>query len=288
MEPWLDELRGRLPRHAALIDGLLDLCDRDARIRVLELQCSVARGAGDELSDLDMGVAATESDWEAVAADLPDRLRSLADCVEVHSHTIPEWGGRAHRRLFVQYADGRQLDVVVQPVTNLGGRVPGAIVLYDPDGHLERERRVPSAVATGEDVAAWERLGWELLANLAKYIARGSAWEALERLGQARDMALRLWAAAESVPYPVFGLTSLLDADPPRLPAGLDATVAGLDLAELTEAGRACAALLRTCADAARAALTPGATSSPMGAYVEGLLRFPRSTRGTSDAGSDA
>jgi hypothetical protein len=115
--------------------------------------------------------------------------------------------------------------------------------------------------------------GWELLANAAKYLERGSAWEALARLTEARDTALRLWAAAEAVPYPGYGLTSLLDADPPRLPDGLEATVAGIDLGELRTAGLACASLLRRSASAARARLAPGATESPMAAYVTDLLR---------------
>jgi len=270
---WLEELRGQLPRHAALIDALLALCAGDERIRVLELQCSVARGAGDELSDLDMGLAARDAEWEAVAGALPERLAAIADTVDLLVHTIPEWGSRPHRRIFVQYADGRQLDLVVQPVSNLAGRVPGAVVLHDPDGSLASERIPPASSATAEDLRTWELSGWELLSNVAKYLERGSAWEALARLTEARDAALRLWAAAEAVSYPGFGLTSLLDADPPRLPHGLEATVSGVDLDELRSAALACASLLRRGASAARARLAPDAAESPMTAYVSDLLR---------------
>lgn len=273
MDAWFEALRARLPAHAALLDTLLAICTSDERIRLLELQCSIARGAGDELSDLDLGVAARDDAWEQVAVDLPDRLVDLSTTVDLLAHTMPEWGGRPHRRLFVQYADGRQIDLVVQPASAIVGRVPGAIVLYDPDGMLAKERVVAAATATLDDVRTWELLGWESLANVAKYLRRGSRWEALGRLTEARDHALRLWAAAEGVPYPLFGLTSLLDAEPPHLPEDLDATAARADLAELAAAARACAELLRAASARARKRLGSDGSESPMAAWVSERLR---------------
>lgn len=273
MGPWLEALRARLPGHAELLDALLAICRDDDRIRGLELQCSIAREAGDELSDLDLGMAVRDEAWERVADELPDRLRRITQTVDVLAHTIAEWGTRPHRRLFVQYVDGRQIDLVVQPSSEVSGRVPGAIVLYDPDGR-QAEQRVPTVVtASAGDVRTWEVLGWESLANVAKYLERGSAWEALAQLTEARDLALRLWAVAEDVPYPLFGLTSLLDADPPRLPDGLDATAARADLGELANAARACAELLRASSARARHRLGSGDPESPMAAWVSERLR---------------
>ncbi|HYI67218.1 MAG TPA: hypothetical protein VEW95_09860 [Candidatus Limnocylindrales bacterium] len=272
MSSWLAALRERLPRHAELVDALLELCRTDERIRVLELQASLARGAGDELSDLDLGIGVSDEDWERVAEDLPDRLRRIAPTVDLLSHAIPEWGTRPHRRIFVQYADGRQIDLVVQPAASVIGRVPGSIVLHDPDGRLAAERRVSVAIATAADMRAWEVLGWEALANVAKYLARGSAWEALARLHEARDLALRLWAAGDGVPYPLFGLTSLLDVDPPRLPDGIKGTSARAELEELATAARACAELLRDASGRARARVGAG-QESPMAAWVSERLR---------------
>jgi hypothetical protein len=272
MDSWLDALRARLPRHAALIESLLELCRADPRVRVLELQCSIARGVGDELSDLDLGMAVRDDAWQQVADELPEMLRGIAPVVDVLAHAIPEWGTRPHRRLFVQYVDGRQIDLVVQPASSVAGRVPGAIVLYDLDGRLAEEREVPSAAATPSDVRAWEVLGWELLANVDKYLERGSAWEALARLDQARDLALRLWAAGEDVPYPGFGLTSLLDADPPILPAGLDATAARADLGELAAAAGACAELLRNASARAHERIGAETGESPMAEWVSERL----------------
>ena len=275
MSDWLDDLRRRLPRHAELIDAIVAICAGDDRIEVLELQCSIARGAGDELSDLDMGLTVRDADWEAVAVELPDRLRLISETVDLLDHTMAEWGTRRHRRIFVQFADGRQLDLVVQPTSNLVGRVPGAIVLYDPGGRLAAERRPASMQAGADDVRAWELLGWELLANVSKYLARGSVWEALERLHDARGMVLRLYAAAEGVTYPGFGLTSLLDAAPPRLPDGLEATVSGLEPDDLRAAALACGELLRREAASARGRLEIDRPESPMANYVLGLLAQP-------------
>ncbi|MGH2382167.1 MAG: hypothetical protein ACRDG7_13235 [Candidatus Limnocylindria bacterium] len=187
--------------------------------------------------------------------------------------SIPEWGSRPHRRIFVHYADGRQVDLVVQPASAVSGRVPGAVVLYDPDGRLA-EQRVPGvAAATAEDVREWELLAWESLADAGKYLERRSPWEALARLTQARDLALRLWAVAEDVPYPLFGLTSLLDADPPRLPTGLEATVARADLDELSVATRACTELLREASARARGRIGSNDAESPMAAWDGERLR---------------
>lgn len=270
---FLAALRARLPRHAALLEALVAVCEADERIEVLELQCSVARGVGDDWSDLDVGIGAADASWEAVADALPDRLRAIADVVDLLPHVIGEWGSRPHRRIFCQYADGRQLDLVVQPVSNLSGRVPTAVVLYDPAGHLASERHPAMLAASADDVRAWEVLGWELLANVAKYLARGSPWEANERLEGARAMALRLHAAAEGVTFPAFGLTSLLDADPPRLPDGLSATVAGIDADALRAAAIATGELLRRAAADARRRLGAEHAESPMAGYVLGLLR---------------
>ena len=103
------------------------------------------------LSDLDVGIAVRDDDWEAVAGELPDRLRRIAVTVDLLAHAMPEWGDRPHRRLFVQYADGRQIDLVVRPAGAVIGRVPGAVVLYDPDGLLAEERFVAVARATHDD-----------------------------------------------------------------------------------------------------------------------------------------
>jgi hypothetical protein len=170
-----------------------------------------------------------------------------------------------------QYADGTQLDLVATPVSSLRGRVPDAVVLHDPDGHLARPYRPVVLSATAADVREWTLLGWSALADAAKYLRRRSVWEALSRLEEARGLALRLWAVDQGVAYPLFGLTSLLDDPGASLPAGLDATAARADWDELRRAVVACAELLDRAAGAARAALGSG-EPTPMAAYVQGRL----------------
>jgi hypothetical protein len=265
---FLDELAADLPGHAALLAALREMCTADPRLRTLELQCSVARGAGDALSDLDVGIGVVDDAFETVVTELPDRLSGLAPAVDVLNHRIAGWGDRPHRRIFVQYTDGRQIDLVAFPVSSVRGRVPDAVVLHDPDGLMATARDVPLAAATANDVREWEVGGWELLTNVDKYLARGSAWEARARLGAARDLALQLWAAGAGVRYPAFGLTSLLDAEPVQLPDGLEDTLPDRTPADLPRAARACALLLREAARLARERLGLTTPESPMAGWV--------------------
>jgi hypothetical protein len=269
---WLDGLEPELARQAALLRRLLGEVEADPRWRVLELQCSVARGAGDADSDLDTGIGVDDDAWPAALEDLDELLvRGLGPVVDALRHRIAGWGDRPHERWFVQYADGTQLDLVATPVSSLRGRVPDAVVLHDPDGHLARPYRPAVLRATAADVREWTLLGWSALADAAKYLRRRSVWEALDRLNEARALALRLWAVDQGVDYPVFGLTSLLDEPGATLPDGLDATVARADWDELHGAALACADLLDRAAGRARATLGAGG-ATPMAAYVRRRL----------------
>jgi hypothetical protein len=172
----------------------------------------------------------------------------------------------------VQYTDGTQLDLVVRPVGSVLGRVPDAVVLYDPDGHLAEEYRPTVLRATAADVREWTLLGWSALADVAKYLRRRSVWEALDRLNEARGHVLRLWAVDQRVPYPLFGLTSLLDEPGAALPEGLPATAALPEWAELHQAAVACGELLQHASG--KAAATLGVSSAtPMAEFVLARLR---------------
>jgi len=70
--------------------------------------------------------------------------------------------------------------------------------------------------------------GWEALANVvAKYLRRQSVLEALEQLSRARERVLQLWAVAEQVPHPAYGLVSLLDNPAASLAPAIAVTYAG-------------------------------------------------------------
>jgi hypothetical protein len=219
--------------------GLLAAVEADGRYRALELQCSVARGAGDELSDLDAGLWAADDAWDGAVAAVPALLRGLAPTVDLLERTEA-----ATMYFFAQYEDGTQIDLLVLRASTAKGRVPTAVVLFDPDGLLAEPWTPASLEASAAEVREWSFLAWLALSNLDKYLRRGSLWEARAQLEYARSNLLRLHATRLAVPYPGFGLTSLLDDERASLPHGLDATVATLDAGDLRRAGVALAHLL--------------------------------------------
>jgi hypothetical protein len=253
----VDEVRAALPRaHRDVIDGLLSFAHGDERFRFVELCCSAARGAADELSDLDLGLGVRDDAWPAATDAIVPALRSVGDVVDALTHRIPEWGERRHLRVFVQYTAGPQIDLVAMPADDRAGLPPGSVALYDPDGRLVTPIRPASLTATAAEVGEWTFLAWVALLDLDKYLRRGSAWEALDRLHEARAHVWRLIAVARGVQYPAYGLTSILDAPgTPDLPPEMEETVAGLDIERLREAARALARRLHDASAEARGIL---------------------------------
>lgn len=101
---------------------------------------------------------------------------------------------------------------------------------------------------------------------------RGSAWEALERLHEARAQLWQLWAVVCGVPQPQYGLTSVLDWPPAVLPAGIEDTVGDLDVGLLLAAGLRVAELLEE-VGAELGAEQREAWPSAMGRFVTEDLR---------------
>ena len=256
---WLDDLARRLPAHAAVLGGLIAAAELDPRIRFLELCCSIARGAGDGWSDLDLGLGVADDAWPAAIDDLGPLLEALGDAVACTDHRIAAWGDAQHRRFVVVYRSGVQVDLVAMPAGDRPGLPDGSLALYDPDGRLATRFVSRLAAATAADVEEWTALAWLALLDLDKYVRRDSPWEALERLTEARAHVWRLWAVVQGLDYPSFGLTRLLDADPPALPTGMAGTVpeVGLDPAALRGAGLALAASLVDASEAASQATAP-------------------------------
>src|SRR5918992_1864227 len=256
------QVRDALPAaHRKILDGLLDYAGEDPRIRFVELCCSAARGAADELSDLDLGLGISEEAWPEPTAEILPRLHRLGEVVAALEHRIPEWGDAPHLRVFVQYASGPQVDLVAFPASRRTGLPAGSVALYDADGRLARPMEIPIRTATARDVVEWTFLGWVALIDLDKYVRRGSAWEALARLQEARDYVWRLLAVARGLDYPAFGLTSVLDAPGDlELPPAMADTVATLDLGRITQAALALADVLDDAAQSASAAMgtSPG------------------------------
>jgi hypothetical protein len=232
---WVDALPDDMAGQRALLRRLLAECEANDNIRWLVVACSVGRGAGDSLSDLDMGMGITDDTFDAGIAQVRAIVDRLGDLVDSYHHQMP---GRTlrHERIFAQYADRCQVDLAVIEASKTVGPVRDEVVLYDPDEHgtTAFEQQEP----TPEQLREWAFTGWCSLVDLGKYLRRGSAWEALQRLHDARDSAWRLWAAVLDVPNPQYGLTSILDFARGRFPAGMEQTVSGLDPASLLASAR--------------------------------------------------
>jgi hypothetical protein len=276
--PWDD--RPALGAHAAVIDHLRHAVTDDDRWRWLEVGCSLARGAGDELSDIDAGVGyegGTEvGDLHAAGTALVEAGGAILD---VLVHVMPAWPDDT-RRFAVEYGDGVQLDLVLMPSERRPGLAEGSVAVVDKDDRLARPWRPGVAdPPTPELAREWAMLGWWAISDVAKYLRRSSLHEAVERIAEARQQALRLHAAGEGVPYPTFGLVSLLDFPPYELPVTLDRTYCTPDdPAGVAAAAEATADLLQHASAAAAAALNAtldtawsGSARARLGSAVLGL-----------------
>jgi hypothetical protein len=257
-------LAGQLEAQRQIMTRLLDLCVAEPAARVFLVGCSIGRGAADELSDVDCFIGTTPGMADEVIAAVRAALPEMGDLVDALDHLYGKFN-----RTVAQFAGYVQLDLVVAPA--IRGRKVDEVVLYDPDGRMVNERVPPADIVTPELIREWAFLGWEALANLAKYLRRGSLWEALARLDMARDRIWALWAAARGARYPVFGLSQVLDRDPGDLPDGIEATVAGLDAGQLRAAAIAAGEILdRVSAEAAR--VRGGTLPDAMARHVTELL----------------
>lgn len=220
--PWSD-----LAGQAAVIDRLAAFVERSERWRWLEVCCSLAAGRGDERSDVDAGIG---YDGELSTEELEDAglaaVHAAGNPTDVLVQVLPGWPADT-RRFAVELDDDVQLDLVVLPAVRRTGLPTGALAVVDKDGRLAEPWQPPVEDQPNADVAReWLLLGWWALRDVAKHLGRGSLHEAVERLAEARQQALRLHATGEGTPFPSFGLVSLLDFPPYLLPDGIDATYA--------------------------------------------------------------
>ena len=276
---WLSALPPALDKHRAILRGLLSESDQDPRIRLLLVGCSIGRGAADALSDIDayLGV---EPGVTPDALGVEALVHRLGDVVDLYHQAMPGADGPPNRRTFVQFRSGVQLDMVVGEAPERRGRRPDWVVLHDPDGRIADDAEPRSA--SQAQLREWAYSGWERLSACAKYIARGSSWEALEALHSARREAWRLWAIAQRVPDPEYGLTAVLDSSSASLPPGIDATVAGLDGHDLLQAASACADLLETLWPAAAGTLSLTEPPPPLAEWVRAQLAVLSDARSTA------
>jgi len=267
---WIEQLPAELDGQRNLLHALLRECESQQNIRWLVIACSLGRGAADRLSDLDIGMGLADEQFDTAIVNVRRAVDGLGELVDSYHHQLPGLT-MSHERIFAQYADRCQVDLVVIPAsgTQSFGPVRDEVVLYDPDKRMSRV--FEQAAVTPGQVREWAFGGWCALVDLGKYLRRGSRWEALQRLTEAQGQLWRLWAAACEVPNPQFGLTSLLDFAPPQLPAAMETTVSDLDPDRLLAAARQAARQLSAVSDHLRPDQR-AALPLAMGRFVTGDL----------------
>jgi hypothetical protein len=272
-ERWLRDLPTDLGPQRDLIAAVLREARNDARIRLFVVGCSIGRGAADRLSDVDALLGVREDAWPDVITQSEALVRRAGTVVDLWQQVIQpaEPDARTFQHTFAQYASGVQLDLVVARARDRQKPAPDWIVLHDPDDTVAAEPRATAATET--QVRQWMFNGLVHLSGCAKYLARGSAWEAHLQLEEARAELWRLWSVAAGIPDAQYGLTAVLD-DPRRpMPANIDATVAGLGRAETLAAAMACVDLfIETWPRAIRAVARDGGPPA-LAAWVRDQLR---------------
>lgn len=243
-ERWLRSLPKELAPHRELMLGLAREAERDPGIRLLVVGCSLGRGAADELSDVDAMYAVADAAWQDAFRESAGIVRRIGDVIDMHQRII-QGADRAlppSQHTFAQYASGVQLDLIVALARERQSPRPDWIVLYDPDDRIVGEAK--ASVATESQVREWMYGALVHLSACAKYLIRGSLWEAQAELDATRAELWRLWAAAERIPDPQYGLAAVLDAPDCPMPENIEATVGSLDRQALRTAALCCGELL--------------------------------------------
>ena len=243
-ERWLRSLPKELAPHREVMLALMREAERDPAIRVLVVGCSLGRGAADELSDVDAMYAVVDTAWRDAVSESAGVVRRVGDVIDMHQQIIEPANRELapYQHTFAQYASGVQLDLVVAVARDRQAPRPDWMVLYDPDGRIVGEPQ--ATAATEELVRRWMHVALVHLSACAKYLTRGSLWEANAQLDAARAELWRLWAVAERIADPQYGLTAVLDAPDAPMPENIEATVAGLDRRALRSAAMSCAEIL--------------------------------------------
>jgi hypothetical protein len=250
-DSWISDLERTLPDQAAVIARLGAAVESNECWRSLVVGCSLGAGRGDLLSDIDAGIGYSEElPADSLEGEGLRLVEQVGDVVDVLVHRYDGWPDDS-RRFAVEYEGGVQLDL-----TTFRGPWRRTrdmeIAIVDKDGNLATIEPKPAeevAERLRRDAREWAMLGWWAVSDAAKYLRRGSLYEATEGIRAARECSLRLSAAAGGIPDAQYGLTSLLDYEPFALPAHLAETYCRPDdAAAVADAAAAVAALLGDCA----------------------------------------
>lgn len=253
---WIATMDSSVSKQQSLLKALLERVAKDDKYRWLQLSCSLARGAGDELSDIDVTLGMQDDTWPEAIKRLKKLAEGLAPVSDMLEHTLIDELGRKCRHLIVIYQDSLQLSVVTMPSSWLPGERPQAVTLYDPDGHFNKPLdQYPSfKTTTPTQARQWAFFAWLNLIDMTKYLDRGSVWEAHLQLERARMNTWNLWAIACKLDYAIYGITQVLD-DEVAFPQGMERTVADLKPESLRTASLMLADILQNVSERASESL---------------------------------
>ena len=205
-----------------LRDAIIAVARADARITSAALTGSVALGAEDRWSDIDVALGvAGEADPEGVVADWTDYM--YRECGAVH-HVDVNWGSTLFRVFLL--ASTLQVDLAFWPAAEFGAIGPTFRLLFGTAKERPMQQPPDAAVLIG--------MAWLHALHARSSIARGRVWQAEYMLSGMRDQVLALACLRHGVPS-VQGRG--IDSLPPEVTAAVSGgLVRSLDAAELRRA----------------------------------------------------
>lgn len=247
-QAWIDQMDVSVVRQQKLLGSLLERVSSDKMYHFLLISCSLAREAGDELSDVDTEAGIMDGAWPDGIEKVKLMTQSLGPVVDQIDHEMAPEMGHERRHLITIYEGNLQLSLAVSPSSWVLGLKPNAVALYDPGGRLAKMWDPSVRAVTSKQIREWTFLAWLDLADAAKYLKRGSPWEALERLHRARNRTWQLWAAAHKEDFALYGMTQVID-DGVEFPMGMERTVAKLEAKSIHNACLVLADILKRTAE---------------------------------------
>jgi predicted nucleotidyltransferase len=215
-----------------LFARVVDVLGADDRVRALWLSGSLARGAGDAASDLDLVLAVADDDHETFAASWEEWLAAITPTVL--AKPLPFAPGS----FFAVTPERDRLDVVVERAgATADSFVPVRIAVFDRDG---LDGLVPEPVpGPGPSAAAVAGLVEEQLRQAGMFdvvATREDRLLAVEAIYHARNLLYLLFVEANA-PLPPMGVKRWSDKLTAEQQAVLEALpTGGRDMAELTAA----------------------------------------------------
>ena len=114
-----------------------------------------------------MGMGVSDDAFEAALTDVRHVIDGLGELVDSYCHQLPGLALR-HERIFAQYANRCQIDLVVIPASQSIGPVRDEIVLHNQGEH--EVSAFEQQTLTAEQLREWAFAGWCALVDFGKQL----------------------------------------------------------------------------------------------------------------------